>query len=195
MRHAYTLRTKHCTMYDFSQLQQSIEDATEHFKSELSGIRTGRAAPAILDQVKVDAYGTLTPLNQVGGVTIEDARSLRVSAWDLSQVHAIETAISNADLGVSVSSDEKGVRVTFPELTTERRDQLMKLTRTKLEEARTAVRHGRDDCWQGIQKSEKDKVLSEDEKFAAKEKMEEIVKNGNTALEDLAKKKEEELQA
>lgn len=182
-------------MYDFSTLKNSMADTTEHFKSELSGIRTGQAAPALLDGVKVEAYEAAVPLNQVGSVTIEDARTLRVSAWDVSQVKTIEDAIRAADLGVSLSTDEKGVRVSFPELTSDRREQLMKLTRSKLEEARTTVRQGRDQTWQAIQKLEKNKEMSEDEKFTAKEAMEEIIKETNTSLEELAVKKESELTA
>jgi ribosome recycling factor len=182
-------------MYDFKELIRSMEDAAAHYKRELAGIRTGKATPAILDGVKVESYGTVVPLNQVGSVTIENARSLRVSPWDQSQVHAIERAISDAELGVSVSSDEKGVRVSFPELTSDRRDQLVKLTRAKLEESRTSVRLERDRVWQDIQKQEKDKLMSEDDKFRAKEQMEKLVKDGNDALEELAKHKEDELHA
>lgn len=180
-------------MYDFTTLEQALAGAAEHYKNELAGIRTGRAAPALLDAVRVEAYGTPMPLNQIGSVTIEDARTLRVSAWDQSQVKTIEKAVTEANLGVSVSADEKGVRVSFPELTSERREQLVKLTRAKLEEARVAVRRARDDCWQGIQKQEKEKLMSEDDKFRAKERMEDVVKKGNQTLEQMAQKKEEEL--
>jgi ribosome recycling factor len=182
-------------MYDFKGLKEELAGAQEHYKVELSSIRTGRAAPGLLDGVKVDAYGTAMPLNQVGSVTIEDARSLRISPWDLGLAKAIEKAIGDANLGVSVGADERGVRVSFPELTTDRREQLIKLTRSKLEDARTAVRHARDDTWQDIQKQEKDKLLSEDEKFRSKEQMEKIVQEANSNLEALAKKKEEELRA
>ncbi len=182
-------------MYDFTSLKEALASATQHYKTELAAIRTGRAAPALLDSIRVESYGSLVPLNQVGGITAEDARTLRVSAWDLGQVKAIETAVSEADLGASISTDEKGVRISFPELTSERREQLTKLTRSKLEDARTAVRIARDETWQGIQKQEKNKELSEDEKFSAKESMEAIVKEVNDELEQLAKKKEQELQA
>lgn len=180
-------------MYQFKTLEQALKAAEEHYKEELTGIRTGRATPALLDTVRVEAYGTPVPLNQVGSVTIEDTRSLRISAWDASLIKNIEKAITDANLGVSAGTDEKGVRVSFPELTSERREQLMKVTRAKLEEARTSVRHARDDCWQDIQKQERDKVLTEDDKFRAKERMEELVKEANQNLEALAQKKEAEL--
>ena len=100
-------------MYDFKALEQALAGTVEHYKNELSGIRTGRAVPALLDGVKIEAYGTPMPLNQVGSVTIEDARSLRVTAWDLGLIKSVEKAITEANLGVSVSSDERGVRVSF----------------------------------------------------------------------------------
>lgn len=182
-------------MYDFSTLKQAIADTTEHFKSTLSSIRTGRAAPALLDGVRVDSYGTKVPIQQVGSVTAEDARTLRISPWERDAITNIESAIREADLGVSLSSDEKGIRVSFPELTSERREQLMKLTRSKLEEARITLRKHREDTWSSIQKQEKEGAISEDAKFSAKEDMEKIIKEANDSLESLAKKKEEELNA
>ena len=182
-------------MYDFSTIKTSIEETNNHYKEELSSIRTGRAIPALLDGIKVDSYGTKVPINQVGSVTAEDARTLRVSPWELDQVNQIEQAIREADLGVSLSSYEKGVRVCFPELTSERREQLIKLTNTKLEDARITLRRHREDIWGIIQKQQKDGEISEDEKFTAKDDMEKIVKEGNEGLEELAKKKELELNA
>jgi ribosome recycling factor len=181
--------------YAMSELQQKIEDTVEHFKGELGGIRTGRAAPGLLDGITVDAYGTPMPLVQVGNIGIEDARTLRVAPWDLSLLKNVEGAIEAANLGVSVGSDEKGVRVFFPELTSERREQLVKLTRTKLEDARVTLRQQRDHTWSDIQQKQKDGELTEDEKFTAKDTMEKTVQDGNKTLEELAKKKEEELRA
>lgn len=182
-------------MYDFKQLTGAIGDTIEHYKNELLGIRTGRAAPALLDSVKVSSYGTLVPLNQVGSITAEDARTLRVSPWEQDAVNQIRQAISDANLGVSVSSDDKGVRVSFPELTSERREQLIKLTNTKLEEARIAIRRHREETWTDIQKIQKAGDMSEDDKFRAKEEMEKHIKEGNAELEKLADKKVVELNA
>ena len=182
-------------MYDFKALKQSIEDTKEHYKEELSAIRTGRAAPALLDTIKVESYGSKMPINQVGTVSVEDARTLRISPWELDSVNQIEQAIRDADIGATLSSDEKGVRVSFPELTSERREQLIKLTGTKLEEARITLRRHREDVWGDIQKLQKDGELSEDEKFSSKDEMEKIIKEGNEALDELSKKKEQELNA
>ncbi len=182
-------------MYDFKPLLASISEVTEHFKNELAGIRTGRATPALLDSVRVDSYGSKLPINQVGSVTIEDARSLRITPWDLDSINQIQQAISDANLGVSVSSDGKGVRVTFPELTSERRAQLIKLTNTKLEDARIAIRRHREEVWSDIQKIQREGAMSEDDKFRSKEEMEKKIKEGNENLEVLANKKIVELNA
>lgn len=176
-------------MYNFKPFQEEIKNITEHYKNELSTVRTGRATPALLDSIRVDLYGSRVPLQQVGAVTAEDARTLRVSPWERDAVNQIEQAIRDANLGVSLSSDEKGVRVSFPELTSERREQLVKLTNTKLEEARISLRKHREETWSDIQKQQKESLLSEDEKFRSKDTMEDLVKEGNGALEELAKKK------
>ena len=122
--------------YDFSSLKQEITDTEEWLKKEFQGIRTGRAAPALLDNIQVESYGSRVPLNQVGNVGVEDARTLRVTLWNAEQVKDVEKAITDANLGVGVSSDERGVRVIFPELTSERRDTLIRISKDKLEEAR-----------------------------------------------------------
>lgn len=180
-------------MYDFSSLSAKIGENKEWLKREYAGIRTGRASPAILDGVKVEVYGSYMPLNQVAGITVEDARTVRVAPWDQSQVRAIEKAIADASLGVSLATDEKGVRVNFPQLTSERREQLLKLTRSKLEEARVALRKDRDHVWNDIQQKEKKGEMSEDDKFRAKEDMQKHIDKGNDELEALTSKKEIEL--
>jgi ribosome recycling factor len=135
----------------------------------------------------------MVPLNQVASITIEDARSIRVSPWDRTVLADVEKAIANAGLGVSTGTDEKGVRVSFPTLTSERREQLLKLVKSKLEEARVMLRKERDHVWADIQKKEKDGDMSEDDKFRAKEDMQKHIDMGNRELEVLAEKKEKEL--
>lgn len=179
--------------YDFSELKEAAKEAEEWLRKEFRGLRTGRATPALLDGIVVDAYGAKTPLAQIGAVAVEDARTLRVSVWDQSLVKEVEKAITNANLGVGVTSDEQGVRVSFPELTSERRDQLARLIKERLEHARVSVRHARDEVWQDLQKQEKDGEISEDEKFRYKEEMEQITSEANKTLDELARQKEEEI--
>jgi ribosome recycling factor len=178
-------------MNDFeSRLKEVYEWLTE----EYSSIRTGQATPTLLDSVKVESYGTYMAINQVGSVGVEDARTIRVSPWDSSVIKSIETAIRDADLGVSVVTDSAGLRVIFPELTGERRVQLLKLAKAKLEEARVSVRSARDEIMKLIDKREKDGDISEDEKFAQKETAQKKVEDMNRTLEGLYDKKEAEIQ-
>lgn len=176
-----------------SEIQKRLEEAKVWLQKEYAGIRTGQASPALLDGVKAESYGSMMPLNQLGSIGIEDARTLRVSTWDASVIGAIETAIREADLGVSVSTDSAGLRVIFPELTAERREQLQKLAKSKLEDARITVRSVRDDAMKVIEKQEKDGDISEDEKFTQKEQIQKAVDSMNKQLEELVDQKESEL--
>lgn len=160
---------------------------------EYQGLRTGRATPAILDSIQVSAYGSLMPLKQVATIGVEDARSLRVQAFDPGIIKDIERAIQAADLGVGIGSDAAGVRVTFPELTGERRVELVKLAKGKLEDARTTVRSAREDCWKDIQDQEKEGTLTEDDKFRLKDEMQKKVDDMNGELEKVFDKKEAEM--
>jgi ribosome recycling factor len=178
-----------------SEGTQKLQEVKDWLQKEYAGIRSGQAAPALLDNIKVDNYGALSPINQVASVGVEDARTLRISPWDVSGIGAIETAIREADLGVSVATDSAGLRVSFPELTAERRDQLQKLAKNKLEEARVSVRGVRDEEMKTIDKLEKDGEISEDEKFGKKEAVQTAIDATNKELEELFTKKEAELKA
>lgn len=181
--------------YDFKPFDSKIAAAREWLGKEYQGLRTGRAAPAILDGILVSAYGGVVPLKQVGNVGVEDARTLRVSAYDAGLLKDIERAITAANLGVGTSSDGASVRVTFPELTSERRLQLVKLAKGKLEEARTTVRLARDDAWKEIQEREKEGTLTEDDKFSLKEELQKKVDAANGELEKAFEGKEKEMQS
>jgi ribosome recycling factor len=176
-----------------TETKQKLHETKDWLQKEYAGIRTGQASPALLDNVKVESYGSFMPLNQVGSVGVEDARTLRISVWDSSQVAGVEQAVREADLGVSVVTDSTGLRVIFPELTTERRDQLLKLAKTKLEEARVTVRTIRDEAMKEIEKQLKAGDISEDDKFAQKDTVQETVDTTNKELEGLCIKKEAEL--
>ena len=179
--------------YDFKQLDSKIAGAKDWLAKEYKGLRTGRAAPAILDNVMVSAYGSMMPLKQVGNVSVEDARTLRVSAYDAGVLKDIERAISAANLGVGTSADGASVRVSFPELTSERREQLVKLAKGKLEEARTSVRLARDDSWKEVQEREREGTLTEDDKFFLKEELQKRIDKANEDLEKMFEGKETEM--
>lgn len=181
--------------YDFKPFEKRIKEIEDKAIRELSGIRTGRASPAILDGVLVESYGTRVPILQVATVTVEDARNIRIAPWDGAMGKEIEKAITTANLGLSVGMDEKGVRVSFPELTSERRTSLLKLAKEKVEECRAALRVARDEVWSGIQKLEKDGAMPEDDKFRAKDEMQKRVDACNKSFDSMLERKEKEIAA
>ncbi len=179
--------------YNFSVLEEKLVGAKEWLAREYSGLRTGRASPAILDGILVSAYGSMMPLKQVANIGIEDARTLRVSAWDASIVKDIERAIVAGNLGVGTNADSSGLRIIFPELTAERREQLVKVAKHKLEEARTAIRIARDEAWKDIQEKERASGITEDDKFQLKDELQKKVDTANDGLEKAFGKKEAEM--
>ncbi len=179
--------------YDFKKLKENIKEAEDWLKKEYSGLRTGIASPTILDGVLVEVYGSRMPINQVANIGIEDARVIRITPWDKTQSKAIEKAITVAELGVSVGVDDKGVRIFFPELTTDRRTLLIKTAKAKLEDTKIKIRGFRDDTWEEIQEKEKEGGMGEDDKFRYKNEMQKIVDDGNASLEALFAKKEKEI--
>ena len=179
--------------YLFTVFDTRAEAIMEWVAKEFSGIRTGRATPALLDSIHVESYGARVPLNQVGSISVEDARTLRISPWESGAIKAIEKAITDADFGVSVASDERGVRVSFPELTSDRRTQLLKLAKARLEEARVSLRKARDEAIKEIDHKETATELTKDEKFRAKEELQKRVDTVNGQLDERWTKKETEI--
>lgn len=179
--------------HDFKPFDAALATVKDWLAKELATIRTGRANAAILDGVFVESYGSRMPINQVASVSAEDPRTLKVAPWDQSVVKSIEKGITDADLGLSVMSDGKVLRVIFPELTAERRDMLMKQAGKKLEEARVSLRKEREACWDEIQMAEKEGGVSEDDKFRAKEDMQKKVDAANAAMEAALAAKEAEI--
>jgi len=179
--------------YNFSELKRGLSEVEAWLTKEYAGLRTGRATPSILDHVMVSSYGDMMPVNQVASIATEGPRNLRIVPWDNTLNKVIEKAINDSDLGLSVSVDEKGVRVLFPELTSERRAGLIKLSKQKLEDARISVRVERDKVWDDIQEKEKDGILTEDEKFRLKDEMQKIVDEAGKRLQILTDKKELEM--
>ena len=175
--------------FDLNQFKKTAAEKTAWLSGELQGLRTGRATPALLDSVSLEVYGSRMKLTQVANITVEDARTLYVNPWDKGQVKDIEKAITVADLGVSVGSDDKGIRVSFPELTAERRQQLVKLVHAKREEARIQIKTARAKAISEAEKSE----ASEDEQKRLKNEIQKVVDESNTSLDALVEKKEKEL--
>jgi len=179
--------------YDFGKLDEKLTETQEWLSQEYQSLRTGRAAPALLDGVQVDVYGSRVPLKQAANVGIEGARSLIVAPYDPSILKDIERGIVNADLGVGTSVSGTAIRVTFPELTSDRRQELVKAAKQKLEEARIAVRSARDNAWSEIQNQEREGTIREDDKFRLKDDLQKKIDSANKALEEVFDKKEKEV--
>ena len=179
--------------YDFNSTKAKLKEVEEWLKNEYHGVRTGRATPFLLDSVQVKSYGGKLPLKQVAAITIEDARTLRVTPWDKTQMKEVESAITAENLGVSIGGDQNGIRITFPELTAENRERLIKVVRGKFEEARVTIRQARDKIWNTIQEAERTGTLGEDDKFRAKDELQKIVDENNKTLEEITRKKETEI--
>ncbi len=179
--------------YSSEDLENKLQAVVKWLHNEYKTIRTGQANPALLDAVKVDSYGTLLTITQVSNVSVEDARTLRVIPWDTSQISEIEQSILKSDLGVSVTVDDAGLRVIFPELTSERRVSLLKLSKNKLEESRVSVRAIRDDFMKIIDNMAKHGEISEDEKFSLRDEVQDKIDNLNKILEGVFSDKEKEL--
>lgn len=178
--------------YDATGLKAQIEETEAWLGRELASVRTGRATPTLLDGVKPEAYGTRTPLKELANISAEDARTLRIIPWDASLAKAIEKGITDADLGVGVATDDQGLRVTFPELTSERRAQLTKIAGEKTEQARQTLRGHRAEALKEIDALEKD-GMSKDQAKRDKEEVQKAIDAGNEALAALLKKKEAEI--
>lgn len=179
--------------YNFSKFNQKSKNVEEWLSKEFVGIRTSRATPTLLDAVFVEAYGSKIPIKQVASIATENPRTLRVLPYDNSQIKNTEKAITAANLGLSIASDERGVYVMFPELTTERRVSLIKLAKEKLEMAKVSLRKIRDEISSEIQDAEKRKEIGEDEKFRLKNELQKLVDVENKKLEGAVERKEKEI--
>jgi len=170
-----------------------MEKAVDDFRKELATVRTGRANAAILESIRVDFYGTLTPVSQLGTVTVPEPTMLVISPWDPSVVGAIDKAIRASDLGLNPTNDGKVVRVPIPSPTEERRKELVKHIHKVLENHRTAVRNIRRDIKEAIDKLEKDKKISQDEQKRSLDELEKVSHSETKKIEDLSVMKEKEV--
>ena len=165
----------------------------EYFKGDISSIRTGRANPAILESVFVEAYGVKTPLNGVANISVVDSSSMTITPWDKNILKDVEKAIVEADLGLGVVNDGDKLRLTVPLMTEENRKDLVKKLNEKMEKARISIRQVRDDIKDRIEKDEKDKQISEDEKFSAIKELDEKIRELNEEIKQIKDTKETDI--
>lgn len=181
-------------MFDTDPYELKMASALEHFDEELKKIRTGRAHPSMLDGVKVEAYGTEMPLNQVANVTAPEAQLLQVTPFDPSNIQAISAAIRNDQgLGFNPSDDGRIVRVPVPPLTEERRRMLVKQVGEKVEEARIALRNIRQDGLKDAKRAKENKELSEDDVKAVEKEFDRLMSTNQAQIEEAYKVKEKEV--
>ncbi len=176
-----------------AQAKVRMEKAVEDFRKDLSSVRTGRANVSLLDHVRVDYHGTSMPLNQLGTLSVPDPTVIVISPWDPSTVPLIDKAIRTTDLGLNPTNDGKVVRVPIPTLTEDRRKDLVKHIHKVLENHRTAVRNIRRDIKEAVEKLEKDKKISEDDKKRALDELEKVTHAETKKIEDLSAAKEKEV--
>jgi ribosome recycling factor len=170
-----------------------MKKAVDSFKRDLQKMRTGRANTAMLDGVKVDYYGTPTPVNQVANITVVDARLITVKPWEKNMIAVIDKAIRASDLGINPVADSELVRLPIPPLTQERRRDLAKTVGKQTEEARVAVRSARRDAMDMIKEAEKDKQISEDERKKGEKAIQDLTDKYIAQVEDISKAKEKEI--
>lgn len=175
--------------FNFTSLDAGLKETTDWLAREYSRVHTGRASPMLLDGVQVEAYGSMQPIKNVGSVSVEDARTLRVSVWDKSVVKDVEKGVLAANLGLTVAVDDQGIRIIFPLLTTENRQKLVKVLKEKMEDARIRVRKERENALDDLKQAE----LPEDDARRAKEDVQKRVDEANKKLEDVFSGKESEI--
>lgn len=179
--------------YDFSKFKKKAADTEEWFNGEIALLRTSRASPAFIENIKVDYYGGKSPLKGVASISVEDAKTLVIRPWDTDSLLPIEQAVGASELGIQAITEKDTIRVVFPDLTEERRQSLLKLLSEKLEEAKISLRREREEIWRDVQDKERRGEISEDDKFRHKDELQEMIDDYNKKLQDIADKKETEI--
>ncbi len=177
----------------YADAEEKMDKAITAFQRELSTLRAGRAMPSLLDRIEVDYYGVSTPLNQLAGVSAPEPRLLVVQPWDKQAMPEIEKAIMKSDLGLTPSNDGNVIRLTIPELTEERRKDLVKYVRKKAEEGRVSIRNIRRDANDEIKKLEKESEISEDESRRSQDSIQELTNEKIEEIDKLLDNKEKEM--
>jgi ribosome recycling factor len=176
-----------------AECKERMHKAVLHLQEEFSAVRTGRATPALVDKLKVDYYGTDVPLQQIAGFSVPEPRVLVISPYDKSAIKAIEKAIQGSDLGVNPSNDGNVVRLSFPELTRERRKDLVKVVKQRAEDSRIAVRNVRRDIRKELETQERDGELSRDELDRIEKDLEKVTHEAIAEIDSMLVHKEHEL--
>jgi ribosome recycling factor len=181
------------SQFDLSDVKRRMQGAIQSLRSDLGSLRTGRASPSLLDPIQIDAYGALMPLTQVATVTAPEARMLSVQVWDRSMVTPVEKAIRDSSLGLNPQSEGQVIRLRLPDLTEQRRKELVKVAHKYAEDAKVATRHVRRDGLDEIKKIEKAKGMSEDEATRMSEQVQKITDQTIAEIDTTVAQKEKEI--
>ena len=181
------------TTHDLNEIKRRMQGASSVLKTELSGLRTGRASAHLLDPIMVEAYGAQMPLNQVATVSVPEPRMISVNVWDRSLVHPVEKAIVNSNLGLSPATEGQTIRLRIPELNEDRRKELVKVAHKYAETARVAVRHVRRDAMDVIKKLEKDHKISKDDHDRFSGDIQKATDTGIAEIDHMLSAKEKEI--
>ncbi|MDI3311120.1 MAG: ribosome recycling factor [Thermoanaerobacterium sp.] len=173
--------------------EEKMKKSIAVLKNELMSIRAGRANPALLDRISIDYYGTMTPINKLATITAPEPKVIIIQPWDTSKISEIEKAIQKSDLNINPTSDGKIIRLVFPDLTEERRKELVKLVHKKGEEAKVAVRQIRRDANDVIKKMDKNGEISEDEKLKSEENVQKLTDKYIKEIDKILDQKEKEI--
>lgn len=175
------------------KLREDLDKFIDWFKNEVASLRTGRATPALVEDLIVEYYGAKTPLKHIASISTPDARTIVIQPWDKGALEPIGKAIESSPLHLAPIAEKDLVRLSLPPLTEDRRKDLVKILNAKTEEARVKSRQRRDEVWKKVQEAEKDHKISEDEKFRAKDELQKFMDEFNETLEAARSKKEKEV--
>ena len=178
---------------DFTNMKEKMEKTINNFTERLAEIRAGRANPAILNKIKIDYYGTPTPINQVAGISVPEARLIVIQPWDMSVLKEIEKAILASDIGINPNNDGKVIRLAFPELNEERRKEIVKDVRKMAEDAKVGIRASRRDGIDEAKAKQKEGEITEDELKQAENELQKMTDKNIEAIDQILANKEKEL--
>lgn len=178
---------------NISDFNSDFNKAIEFFKEDIAGLRTGRASSAIVEDITVEAYGTRQPMKAIASIVVADAKTVNIDPWDKSVLAAIEKAIRDSGLGINPVNTGSQIRLFLPELTTERRQELIKVLHQKEESARIAIRKVREDVKEMVKAAEESNEVTEDEKYRLEEDLDKMVKEYNDKVKEITEKKEGEI--
>ena len=180
-------------MLAMNDIKRRMEGAVQAFHKDLSGLRTGRASASLVDDIKVDVYGSMMPLNQVATVSVPEPRMITLQVWDKGNVQAVEKAVMNANLGINPSSDGTLIRLPIPDLTEERRKEMVKIASQYAEKTRVAIRNVRRDGMDQIKKAEKDGEISQDEMHGQSDEVQKLTDDFIKQVDDTLAAKEKDI--